>query len=317
MAFFERVPRATDAADAATTAATSLLPDPEGPGRVLAAVDRIEGARWADPLIKPLRGVVRRLPPPTRDVLHGRWLGHPVHPALVQVPLGTWTSAALLDLIPGKGRGAGALIAVGLVSAAPAAVAGLADWADLRKPQARVGLVHAAANSAAIACYAASLVARLRGRRLRGRALGFAGLTSATVGGALGGHLAYRQAAGANHAEQVAAVVEPGWHLLGSLSEFPVGTPVVRVVSGVPVMVLREPDDVVRVIADRCSHMAGPLSEGEIADGCVTCPWHGSVFRLSDGWNIRGPATAPQPVFETRVTTGRVMARLPGETKEL
>jgi hypothetical protein len=42
----------------------------------------------------------------------------------------------------------------------------------------------------------------------------------------------------------------------------------------------------------------------------VRCPWHGSVFRLSDGWNVRGPATAPQPSFESRITDGRVEVRL-------
>lgn len=57
----------------------------------------------------------------------------------------------------------------------------------------------------------------------------------------------------------------------------------------------------------------GPLSDGTIADGCVECPWHGSVFRLSDGWNVRGPATAPQPSFETRMSDdGTVEVRLPG-----
>lgn len=35
-----------------------------------------------------------------------------------------------------------------------------------------------------------------------------------------------------------------------------------------------------------------------------------SLFRLSDGWNVEGPATAPQPAFETRVVDGRVEARL-------
>ncbi|MDX3772479.1 MULTISPECIES: Rieske (2Fe-2S) protein, partial [unclassified Streptomyces] len=59
-----------------------------------------------------------------------------------------------------------------------------------------------------------------------------------------------------------------------------------------------------------CSHMGGPLSQGAIEDGCVRCPWHGSVFRLQDGWNVRGPATAAQPVFETRITGGHVEARL-------
>ncbi|WP_326595190.1 Rieske (2Fe-2S) protein [Streptomyces sp. NBC_01803] len=295
-----------------------LLPEPGRPGRVLAAMDRLEGTRWADSLLGPLRGAVRTtLPEGARDVLHGTWLGHPVHPLMVQVPIGTWMSAAILDLLPGHRGGAGVLVAVGLAAALPAALAGLADWAELRKPQMRVGLLHAATNTAAVALYAASLSARLRGRRLAGRGLGFAGLATVSVGGALGGHLAYRQAAGANHGDSVAAAMEPGWHPLGGLDEFPVGVPVRHLLRDIPVLVYREPGETPRVLADRCAHMGGPLSEGTIEDGCVRCPWHGSAFRLTDGWNVHGPATAPQPAFECRVTDGRVEARLPAEEKEI
>jgi nitrite reductase/ring-hydroxylating ferredoxin subunit len=67
-----------------------------------------------------------------------------------------------------------------------------------------------------------------------------------------------------------------------------------------------------QVLADRCSHLSGPLSDGELDDGCITCPWHGSVFRLSDGSVARGPATAPQPVFETRTRDGILQVSLPG-----
>ncbi|MDT0343484.1 Rieske (2Fe-2S) protein [Streptomyces litchfieldiae] len=310
MAFFPKAP-------AANAVLRTLLPDPEGPGRVASAVTGLERARWADTLIRPLRGAVRSLPSGARDVLHGTWLGHPLHPAMVQVPMGTWTSAAVLDLLPGRRRDAGALVAIGLAAAAPAAVAGWADWAELRKPQARVGLVHAAANSTAVVLYAASLAARLRGRRLAGRGLGYAGLAAVTVGGALGGHLTYRQAAGVNHGEHAAAVLDPGWHAVGELADFPVGRPVQRLLGDVPVLVYREPDDTVHVLADRCAHLAGPLSEGEVTDGCVRCPWHGSTFRLTDGWHVGGPATAPQPVFETRVTEGRITARLPAGDTDL
>lgn len=66
------------------------------------------------------------------------------------------------------------------------------------------------------------------------------------------------------------------------------------------------------VLADRCSHASGPLSEGDVVDGCVTCPWHGSVFRLADGWNVGGQATAPQPCFVTRTDgDGNLQACLP------
>jgi nitrite reductase/ring-hydroxylating ferredoxin subunit len=77
--------------------------------------------------------------------------------------------------------------------------------------------------------------------------------------------------------------------------------------------VVRETGGTVHALAERCSHLSGPLSEGTVADGCVQCPWHGSVFRLSDGWNVRGPATAPQPAFETRIVDGHVDVRLAQE----
>ncbi|MGH3311308.1 MAG: Rieske (2Fe-2S) protein, partial [Streptomyces sp.] len=148
-------------------------------------------------------------------------------------------------------------------------------------------------------------------RSLRGRALGYAGLAAVGAGGALGGHLAYRLAASVNHAEDIRVRTEPGWHPLGAKAEFPVGEPVRRNVGETPVLVVRESGGEVYVLAERCSHMAGPLSQGRVsADGCVQCPWHGSRFRLSDGQPVGGPATAPQPVFETRYAEGVLQARL-------
>ena len=87
---------------------------------------------------------------------------------------------------------------------------------------------------------------------------------------------------------------------------------VVRQMLGeVPVAAVRL-SGAVHVLADRCSHMTGPLSDGELADGCLTCPWHGSVFRLTDGSVAQGPATAPQPAFEVREAGGAIQVCLPG-----
>ncbi|WP_327293980.1 MULTISPECIES: Rieske 2Fe-2S domain-containing protein [unclassified Streptomyces] len=269
---------------------------------------------WLDVLISPVQRVVRALPlGPARDVLHGRQLGHPLHPLLVQIPMGAWLSAAVLDLVPGRERSARLLVGVGVVSAVPAALAGWVDWAEQHEQQMRVGLVHAASNAAAVGLYAASWVARGRGRQCWGTALGFTGLSAASIGGMLGGHLAYRQAAGANKTEPVPHLLEPTWQSLGTVDEYPIGEAVRRELGEVPLLVVRESDTEIHVLADRCSHFSGPLSEGKLADGCVECPWHGSTFRLSDGWNVRGPATAPQPSFQTRVDAdGTVRVRLPG-----
>lgn len=279
--------------------------------RMLWLLDRLEREPRADPMIEALRSKVRSLPlGRVRDVLHGRWLGHPVHPLMVQVPIGSWLSAAVLDLRPGRSREAGVLVGVGLAAAAPAALTGAVDWAELHRQQMRVGLVHAVANTTAVGLYAASLACRVTGRSAAGRAYGFLGLTAVGIGGMLGGHLAYRQASGANHAEEVPHVVSEGWHRVGAVDEFPAGQPVRRSVDDVPVLVVRESGGTVHALAERCSHLAGPLSEGTVTDGCVRCPWHGSVFRLSDGWNVRGPATAPQPAFDTRIVDGHVEVRL-------
>jgi nitrite reductase/ring-hydroxylating ferredoxin subunit len=270
----------------------------------------LERAKGLDRLITPLQRAARLLPPgPARDALHGVWLGHPLHPLLVQAPVGTWLSASLLDTWPGNEKAARRLVLAGLAAAVPAALAGAADWSEQHEQQMRVGLVHAGANATAMALYTASLAVPARGRALR-----LAGLTAAGLGGFLGGHIAYRQSAGANQAEPVPHLVEPGWHDLmpeAELAALDDGKPVKRMLGDVPVVVVRD-DDAVHVLAGRCAHLSGPLSEGECDDGQLTCPWHGSTFRLADGAVTRGPATAPQPVFATRAEGGMIQACLPG-----
>ncbi|MFB7180349.1 DUF2231 domain-containing protein [Streptomyces sp. NPDC056257] len=167
----------------------------------LKSLDRIERTTVADPAIRLMQRGIRALPlGGMRDVLRGRPLGHPLHPVLVQVPIGCWLSAAVLEVVPGAQRAATTLTGVGLVGVAPAAIAGWADWADLPPEQARVGLAHAASNAAAVTCYALSLAARLRGRSAKGRLWSLGGLAAVAVTGALGGHVAYRQAVGAHPA---------------------------------------------------------------------------------------------------------------------
>ena len=283
--------------------------------RQLVTLERLENAEKLDRVASKVRpvitGALRNRA--VKDALHGVWLGHPLHPMLTDVPVGTWTSAALLDLMPNSGKAPARLITVGLVAAAPTAAAGWADWSALHPQQARVGLVHASANVGAIGLYLLSLRARRRGHVASGRLLGWLGLASVGVGGAIGGHLSYRQASGANHTEHVPHVVPEGWRDVAALDDLPEGMPVERGLGGTKVMLVRHGDDVT-AIADTCSHLSGPLHEGQLSteggEECVTCPWHGSVFRLRDGAVVHGPATSPQPTFRTRVTAGRVELQL-------
>jgi nitrite reductase/ring-hydroxylating ferredoxin subunit/uncharacterized membrane protein len=289
--------------------------------RLLKAVGRLEDSAGLDPWVKTYRGVINAVVRPQwlRDVLHGVPIGHPLHPMLVQIPLGSWASAAALDLIPGTGRASKALIGLGVAAAVPTAVSGATDWTKLLTRQSRVGLVHAAANVLATVLYTASLVRRRGDQPGRGKVLAYAGLAVVSAGGFLGGHLAYRQAAGVNHAADVRHRVTRGWHSIGQLDEFSDGTLTTSTVGDLPLLVYRS-GDAVSVLSDVCSHLAGPLHEGKLVrstpgaagqDPCVVCPWHQSTFSLFTGEVVHGPATAPQPHFDTRVVNGAVEVCLP------
>lgn len=142
-----------------------------------------------------VRDAVR--PGPVKDALQGTWMGHALHPLLTDMVIGTWTSGLLLDLT--GGRGGDRLVAAGIACAVPTALSGATDWADVeeRDPAARrVGLVHGAANAAALALQVGSLLARAGGHRKRGVALSLAANGLLGASGYLGGHLSYVQGVG-------------------------------------------------------------------------------------------------------------------------
>jgi nitrite reductase/ring-hydroxylating ferredoxin subunit len=272
-------------------------------------ISRLEQARGLDTIVAGGQRVARLIRPGrVRDGLNGVWLGHPLHPVLVQAATGAWLSASIVDLATGDEDAARLLVAAGLAAAAPAVLAGAADWSEQHEQQMRVGVVHAAGNAVAVSLYGASLAAR--GSRL-GRALRLGGLATVMASGLLGGHISFRLAGGANHAEDVPHLIEPGWHYLMVSADLPEGKPVRRLVGEVPVVAIRDAGTI-RELGDRCSHMSGPLSGGDLVDGCLTCPWHGSTFRVADGSVARGPATAPQPEFEVREVGGAIQVCLPG-----
>jgi hypothetical protein len=138
---------------------------------------------------------------PWASALRGEWLGHAVHPVLTDVAVGTWLSASVLDLFAGPQASPAAqrLVAAGLLSAAPTAWTGWAEWSGLGPSDKRVGLVHAVTNGAAIGLYAASWIARRRDRRRTGVRLALAGATLAGAGAYLGGHLTEGRGVASHH----------------------------------------------------------------------------------------------------------------------
>ncbi len=249
-------------------------------------------------------------PGPAKDALSGTWLGHPLHPLLTDVPIGAWASSLVLDLFGGNQtrRAARMLVGVGLVSAVPTAAAGLSDFSDTSGVERRVGAVHATFNSVALGLYAASWLARRRGRHSTGVALGLGGGLAVVGGGFLGGHLAYGRGLGV---DRTAFDQEPGeWTPVVEESQLAEGQPTLAEAGDVPLVLVRR-DGRVLALADTCTHRGGPLHQGELEAGAViVCPWHGSAFAMEDGEVVRGPATARQPAYQTRVIDGTVEVRL-------
>jgi nitrite reductase/ring-hydroxylating ferredoxin subunit/uncharacterized membrane protein len=252
---------------------------------------------------------------PLKDAISGTWLGHALHPVLTDVPIGAWTSATVLDLIGGRDARSGAdrLVAIGVVAAVPTAVTGVSEWADSElnnAPVRRIGAIHALANVAALGLYGASLAARLRGDRARGVALGLAGAGTLVFSGRLGGHLSFARGIGVDQAAFEPPIED--WTDLAAGADVREDRPV-GAQAGTRAVVLVRRGGRVHALDSRCVHRGGPLPEGELVDGCIECPWHGSRFRLDDGSVERGPAAYPQPVFEVRERDGRVEVRFPAE----
>jgi nitrite reductase/ring-hydroxylating ferredoxin subunit/uncharacterized membrane protein len=271
----------------------------------------IEELALLDPVSERLQKAVRALVPQDsklKDLLSGTWLGHPLHPPLTDAVVGAWTSAFLLDLIGGEGarEGADRLVGLGVLAAVPTAVAGLSDWAELRGGSRRVGSVHAIGNTTALVLHMLSWGARRRGERRRGFALSAVGYGAATFSAWLGGHLSFAKGVGVN--QTAFENVPSEWTFALDEAQLEDGKPVGARANGLAVVLVGEGERLY-ALADRCSHRGCSLHQGKLnADETLTCPCHGSTFRL-DGSIVKGPATSPQPAFDVRRNEGKIEIR--------
>lgn len=272
-----------------------------------------DAASALDPVSDVLQSVVRGLPKPVRNVLDGVWLGVPLHPALTDVPLGSWTAAWAFDAVDGLtgsdafASAADAALAVGVLGALPAAATGVNDWSHLRGDSKRIGTVHALVNSTGLALNVASLALRRNGHRDSARVLSLVAYAGALFSAHLGGILSFGLGVRVNRT----AFEAPSEEWEGVLDESALeGGAMVRVeIDGEPALLARAVDGRICAISARCTHLGGPLEEGERSGDAVTCPWHGSTFDLCTGAVLAGPAVFPQPVYESRVSDGRIELR--------
>ncbi len=248
------------------------------------------------------------------DVLHGTWLGHPLHPVLTDITIGAWVLGSMFDTIgaisddDGIRTVADRLTEVGTISAVPTALTGLTDFSTFPDWSATPATIHGATNLVNIGLYGWSIVERRRGNRRRGVALSALAMALSCFSAWLGGALVYKHKVGVDHSDTFKG--PKGWKAVTAVSTLHQRKPrKVELEDGKAVLLYRDGDEIY-AIGNKCSHAGGPLNEGKFKGTCVECPWHHSVFDLRDGNIVHGPATQPQPRFEARIRDGQVEVRL-------
>lgn len=293
------------------TDAPTVVADPERPATLQSSwtariIGPLEEMRWLDRVGDTVTGWLQPLldrPDAARakDLLHGRWLGHALHPVMTDLPIGFWTSAFVLDLV-GARFSARLLNAAGCVSAIGTAATGVADWTATDGRERRLGLLHGMLNTAGLTCQLVALASGRRGYRT----WSWTGYTLSTAAAYLGGELAFGRGVMVDHGAWTAGPAS--WTAVLPESDLPEGAVRPAEVDGRTILLTREGGQV-GAIEDACAHAGGPLHEGTVEGGVVTCPWHGSQFRVADGACLRGPSTYPQRRLETRVRKGRIEVR--------
>lgn len=279
--------------------------------QLLAALLRAQlgwGHRLGEALQPPITAVFHRATA-IRSFLNGTWLGHPLHPALTDVPVGAFVVTFILDLA-GQRTGADVALTIGVLGMAAAALSGLADYADTYGETRDATTVHATLMAASLILYLVSLGLRLAGPadRTLPIALSIVGLALVLAGAFVGGDLVFRLG---NVVDRHAWAEEPEgetlWQAL-DVTELPEGVPTKAMAGDEPIVLVRWGESVLGLHAV-CAHAGGPLDEGKVVDGDIQCPWHGSRFRMSDGRVTGGPAVFDQPRYEVRRTARGYEAR--------
>jgi nitrite reductase/ring-hydroxylating ferredoxin subunit/uncharacterized membrane protein len=275
--------------------------------------------RWAGGLAKRVQPQIQRVvsPPAVRNALDGVWLGAPLHPALTDIPVGSWTAALILDsasALTGDEALAGAAdraLAVGTLAALPAAATGLNDLRDLLGQSRQVAMVHALLNVLGLSLSSASLAYRRAGRRGVARGLSATGYLISSTAAHLGGKLSFglgirvNRTMGQTAPESFVPAIDAGELQDEKLRAVDLG--------GVSVLLARLPSGEVCALANTCTHLGGPLAEGSRDGDTVSCPWHGSRFNLRTGAVVEGPAVFAQPRLQARERDGKIEVGLPDD----
>ena len=260
--------------------------------------------RWLSALFRPIR--------PVKDFFNGTWLGHPVHAAITDVPIGALTVAVILDIV-GQPVGADVALLIGVLSMLAAAVVGLADYTDTDGTGRMRATVHATLMVVALVVFLISLA--IRAGNPPDRTVAFAllivGYLIITLAAEVGGDLVYLIGTHVNRHAWRGAGAKWVKVDLGDLPDIPEGGPT-KLKAGINDIVVIRNGDTILALHAQCAHAGGPLAEGTLVKDQIQCPWHGSRFHLANGHVARGPAMYSQPAYELQKTeTGWEARRTP------
>jgi len=282
--------------------------------------------RWARPwsrlwngtakLMDAVYGALGRPGKLLQDFLNGSWLGHSLHPVIVDVVIGGSTVAVLLQLLSWFGVAdmrVALLWVLGMtwLAALSAIVTGLTDFKDTATGDERhvVGL-HGFINIVATLVLVGAFVAMLAEADGLAGWLIVVGFAVIGVGGFIGGHVVFKYGymvnvnafAKGKRAKEFTAVLPA--------AELAEATPT-RAMLGTTALVVVRRGDLVWALKETCSHAGGPLSQGTLDGYNIICPWHGSAFRVSDGAVRHGPATSRQVAYRARISGDQVEVQGP------
>ena len=255
--------------------------------------------RWLNALFRPIR--------PLKDFLNGTWIGHPLHAAATDIPIGALLLTVILDVL-GQTAAADVALVVTILFMLAAAVTGAADYTDTDGAARVRATVHSTLMVVALLLLLISLALRATGGtdRTIAIALSFIGFLIVTAGAFVGGDVVYLFGnMVSRHAFRGSGTkwVKLDTGAVTDLATIPEATPT-KMKAGINDLVLVRVGETVNALHAVCAHAGGPLAEGTVVDGCIECPWHASRFRLTDGHLAQGPALYDQPAYEIRAAEG-------------
>ena len=251
-----------------------------------------------------------------QDFLNGSWLGHSVHPVVVDVVVGGSTAAVLLQILIWFGV---ADLQVALIwitgltwlSGLAAMVTGLTDFKDTASGDERniVGL-HGLVNTIGTLLFIGAFAGLLADARALAGGLLVSGFGVLSLGAFIGGHVVFKYGYMVNRNAFARGKQAKEFTAVLPAADLPEATPIKAMLGTTALVVVRR-GDLVYALKETCSHAGGPLSEGQLVGDTIVCPWHASAFRLTDGAVRHGPASTRQVAYRARLNTDQVEVQGP------